>query len=465
MGEPSRAQLADSWAVAFAAALECDSWGQVEEAAGASAEGRPLPLSAPMQAPVLTPPCLLSVAFARTCSRACTRHRGLLPATRQPGGHAAAGGGAHCIGCARGHARRRLPQLRRARARGEARGGAQAAVRDARWKVQSAASAAAVTCARVLSWAMSVSLLIAVHPSQSGAAFASADSSAADPRTSDAIRPVDEHGNLNLGLSDMKRLAPTFDKGLSAAQQDFPISLRCAVGGGDDSSGGAGTPIPVRAFGAVEGYVSTLEGPKPLTREDAEGVDVLQDLESPGTSEMRLEGEEVDDFEDDGHTQPVTIGGTLLGPPRLVISGARLLTIHIDRVGLKDAENYLDPFITVSVCDRNGQVLEGAQDTPLAVGIEARHVLFGFDVHIQTPLNEMRPSTAVFLEFKHWKPSKRKVSTRCWSMLEMDELRNGSAVLEVYKKPTEFGKRTGSYRLLSVKPLYMQLRLTVRNAP
>ncbi len=92
-------------------------------------------------------------------------------------------------------------------------------------------------------------------------------------------------------------------------------------------------------------------------------------------------------------------------------------------------------------------------------------MLFGFDVHIQTPLNEMRPSTAVFLEFKHWKPSKRKVSTRCWSMLEMDELRNGSAVLEVYKKPTEFGKRTGSYRLLSVKPLYKQLRLTVRNAP
>ena len=35
-----------------------------------------------------------------------------------------------------------------------------------------------------------------------------------------------------------------------------------------------------------------LSGPKPLTREDAEGVDVLQDRESPGTSEMRLEGEE-----------------------------------------------------------------------------------------------------------------------------------------------------------------------------
>ena len=300
-------------------------------------------------------------------------------------------------------------------------------------------------------------------------------------------QPIDEHGNLNPGLADMKRLAPAFEAGLEAAQRPFPLSLRFDVlgrgvdtggemdggagSGGTSGMGGAeligGSASGVTHFGVVEGHVSAMGGPKPLTRSAAAEVDVLQELESPRGSESKRAPPSVDDDSDPGSDDgnlPAAVGGTLLGPPRLVMSGARMLTITVNRIGLKDAADYIDPFMTVSVCDGNGQLIEGSQDTPLSVGVEGRDVLFGFKVHIQTPLNELRPSSAIFLEFKHWKPTKRKISTRCWSLLEMDELRNGAAVLEVYKKPTDFKKRLSSMRLLSVKPLYMQLQMDVRTA-
>jgi len=38
---------------------------------------------------------------------------------------------------------------------------------------------------------------------------------------------------------------------------------------------------------------------------------------------------------------------------------------------------------------------------------------------------------AVFFEFKHYKPKKAKVSTRCYSFMELDEMQSCSAPLEL----------------------------------
>ena len=38
---------------------------------------------------------------------------------------------------------------------------------------------------------------------------------------------------------------------------------------------------------------------------------------------------------------------------------------------------------------------------------------------------------AIFFEFKHFKPKKGSVSTRCWSFMESDEIKEGPAVLEL----------------------------------
>lgn len=38
---------------------------------------------------------------------------------------------------------------------------------------------------------------------------------------------------------------------------------------------------------------------------------------------------------------------------------------------------------------------------------------------------------AIFFEFKHFKPKKSVISTRCFSFMEMDELKPGKAILEM----------------------------------
>lgn len=43
----------------------------------------------------------------------------------------------------------------------------------------------------------------------------------------------------------------------------------------------------------------------------------------------------------------------------------------------------------------------------------------------------MHPGFAIFFEFKHYKPKKATVSTRCWAFMERDEIKEGTAVLEL----------------------------------
>lgn len=62
---------------------------------------------------------------------------------------------------------------------------------------------------------------------------------------------------------------------------------------------------------------------------------------------------------------------------------------------------------------------------------EASHINFGVPVLLITPLEELPEGTAIFFEFKHYKPKKRKVSTKCFSFMEMDEMKPGKAALEM----------------------------------
>jgi len=41
------------------------------------------------------------------------------------------------------------------------------------------------------------------------------------------------------------------------------------------------------------------------------------------------------------------------------------------------------------------------------------------------------PGAAIFFEFKHYKPKKERVSTRCFSFMELDEIRDGTISLEM----------------------------------
>lgn len=162
--------------------------------------------------------------------------------------------------------------------------------------------------------------------------------------------------------------------------------------------------------------------------------------------------------EEDKDDSQASERGSLLPRP-LPVAGKTLLTVCVEKIGLKDASQFIDPFITISVKDCGGQDMTVSQDTPRAQHKQDTCVVFNVDVHIQKAVESLPPGFAVFFELKHFKPKKQMISTRCWACLEKDEISDGPIALELYKKPTDFRRKKKNINLLTVKPLYLHLRL------
>lgn len=164
------------------------------------------------------------------------------------------------------------------------------------------------------------------------------------------------------------------------------------------------------------------------------------------------------DLDGEEEKQGLRVKGSLLPQP-FSFGGKPVLTVKIEKIGLKDASQFIDPYISVYVKDRNGADFTTHQDTPVAVYRQDTYVVFNVDVHIQKTLDSLPPGYAIFFEFKHFKPKKGSVSTRCWSFMESDEIKEGPAVLELYKKPANYKRK--NLHLLTVKPLYLHLKLII----
>jgi len=150
--------------------------------------------------------------------------------------------------------------------------------------------------------------------------------------------------------------------------------------------------------------------------------------------------------------------GTLLAPPK-VGRGEVVAKISVQRIGLKDAETYLEPFITVSVRDSMGKEIEGPQDTPTTTKRDKTYINFDCGVYLQTPLSRIPDTANIFLEFKHWKAKEKKYSVKCWSMMSKAELTEGSATLEIYAKPADYTAKKFSRH--SVKDLYLHVGISL----
>lgn len=154
----------------------------------------------------------------------------------------------------------------------------------------------------------------------------------------------------------------------------------------------------------------------------------------------------------------VAKGGTLL--PRIPYEeGFHRLVVRIDQIGLKDAHVYLNPFFTVSVKDANSVNVTPPQDTPISNRKDGKFINFGVEVEIQKPIEKLPRGTAIFFEFKHYKPKKDIVSTKCFSFIEQDEIKPGPACIELYQKPTDFHRKR--LNLLTQKPLYLHITLNI----
>ncbi|KAF0688660.1 Aste57867_19730 [Aphanomyces stellatus] len=139
------------------------------------------------------------------------------------------------------------------------------------------------------------------------------------------------------------------------------------------------------------------------------------------------------------------------------------LTITIQKIGLKDVYRYSDPQIVVSVVDKDLVAVEEKQETPISTELDPPYVLFESEIALRTNLHAMRQNdSTIFFEFVHYKKDKRKKSVRCWTMLEMDEIKpkagkTTTLALELYTKPCDMAKK--NVHLFTVKPLYLHVTL------
>lgn len=216
-------------------------------------------------------------------------------------------------------------------------------------------------------------------------------------------------------LEDLKKLEPIL-KNILTYNKEFPFDVQ---------------PVPLRRI---------------LAPGEEENLEFEEDEEEGGAG-----AGSPDSF-------PARVPGTLL--PRLPSEpGMTLLTIRIEKIGLKDAGQCIDPYITVSVKDLNGIDLTPVQDTPVASRKEDTYVHFNVDIELQKHVEKLTKGAAIFFEFKHYKPKKRFTSTKCFAFMEMDEIKPGPIVIELYKKPTDFKRK--KLQLLTKKPLYLHLHQTL----
>uniref|UniRef100_G3TRX3 C2 Aida-type domain-containing protein n=1 Tax=Loxodonta africana TaxID=9785 RepID=G3TRX3_LOXAF len=105
-------------------------------------------------------------------------------------------------------------------------------------------------------------------------------------------------------------------------------------------------------------------------------------------------------------------------PARVLEPEMTLLKIRVEKIGLKDAGQYINPYITVGVKDLNGIDLTPMQDISVASSKEDNICSF----------YKLTKSTAIFFEFKH-KKKKRFTSTKCFAFMEITEIIPGSIVI------------------------------------
>ena len=146
-------------------------------------------------------------------------------------------------------------------------------------------------------------------------------------------------------------------------------------------------------------------------------------------------------------------------------AGECSVSLHLSSIGVKDAAVYVNPFVSIVVSSAQGPPVE-VQATPflsLSPSLPL-HLHIGRVVHLHTSLQRMEDEClSVFFELRHWKAAKKKVSTRLFAVLEVDEMRRAAqrdmVALELYRKPTDWSKK--KLHLLSIKPLYLNLATTV----
>ena len=82
------------------------------------------------------------------------------------------------------------------------------------------------------------------------------------------------------------------------------------------------------------------------------------------------------------------------------------------QIGFKSTFEYKEPRLMCSLRDIKGNLCESEQETPISTSISGTHIHFDNTVHIQTPIHNLPQNYALFFEFMHYKPTKKKLSCK-----------------------------------------------------
>jgi len=117
--------------------------------------------------------------------------------------------------------------------------------------------------------------------------------------------------------------------------------------------------------------------------------------------------------EEEYESKPGSPTGCLRGRPTNLKRGDRILCVYVDKWGFKEgASTFKEPQVLMSVRDQDGGLVEAVQETPYGsrISSSSNYVQFETEMYVQTSLNKLGNSCAIFFEFTHYKVEKKKVS-------------------------------------------------------
>jgi len=275
---------------------------------------------------------------------------------------------------------------------------------------------------------------------------------------------LDLSGETGIKLMDIMQLLPMLDELPETVPPEFPIEVfgkgedmdavlgsmtaQAQIGGGNSGGGGGVDAASARSVGGGGG------GGRGRGR--AAPDEYGSDDEDGGPTNAAMGGLS-------GQEKEASAGGTLLARKRFPTHTG--ISILIDKIRLKDADQYFEPTVTVTIHDKDGRVIAGgeSQISGYPQNTNNQQLEFNQEVHLQIPFEVIPTDAAIFFEFKHYKPSRNKISTKCFSFLEHDELeRPGNLPMELYQKPTDTRRR--KLTLLTDKAFYLHVTIT-RHTP
>ncbi|KAL0054194.1 hypothetical protein WJX82_005196 [Trebouxia sp. C0006] len=201
------------------------------------------------------------------------------------------------------------------------------------------------------------------------------------------VQALSSSGKSGISFDDMQRIKPWFANMLSSTDP-FPVFIPSAP---TQSSQGLKHELSLR-----EKYQKVYDVPS----EVSEAL-----LHNVANVSLADGGEPAGD--------PNGSKGILLPPVNKPLQrGAKRISFKMEKWGFKDeiAKGLQDAYVTISLVDGKGNIIGRPQDTPTTNNLAGNHVLFNCEVHVQQDIASIPRTSALFFEFKRWKPNKEMVA-------------------------------------------------------